>query len=356
MQQLLKRSLRKLTKAEAIEEKFYIIRTKEEKQYLREHNAEEWLKTEGNEYRWGSSRYLMSGKFKSTDQPFPSNRFFKIDEPLGDKLKSEIFTKYIADPDRNSPVNLSSFYKLSIDRIKAIIKLKWLEKSMEARDLKLQHHYQTCMDKLLQSVNSIDKIKPEVSVRMYKSREAPIFIPSETKNMSATKAAKAMHTEPFSKQIDRIKNAVSSNVLIPSYLSEAYCPTLEKEIKNVNSLPALATKFTSSKLGKVDHNPINYIKGTVQYESNNPIYVKPDPLQFKPKTTHVFVDINNTKATPKVIWNPSLQGERPTPKVESGKIVVRDNTGKLRTPNAIELRLRKAWGLEIVNRKLYKKF
>ncbi|KZT30930.1 hypothetical protein NEOLEDRAFT_1053084, partial [Neolentinus lepideus HHB14362 ss-1] len=59
--------------------------------------------------------------------PFPLNPSFKPPAPLSDRLRKEIWEKYISDPVTNSARELSSHYGLSMKRVDAILRLKGLE-------------------------------------------------------------------------------------------------------------------------------------------------------------------------------------------------------------------------------------
>ncbi|EIM23748.1 hypothetical protein WALSEDRAFT_7663, partial [Wallemia mellicola CBS 633.66] len=55
------------------------------------------------------------------------NPTFRPPAPLSDALKTRIYTLNQSDPQKYTPTKLSLDHKISVDRIKAIIRLKELE-------------------------------------------------------------------------------------------------------------------------------------------------------------------------------------------------------------------------------------
>ena len=344
-------------KADKINSKHYIQRNRPEKQFLREMEADTWLNNEGKQFYWGQQRSFVSGKFQTRDQPFPSNSYFKIDDPLGDKVKQELFNKFVSNPDKFSFSNLANGYRLSIDRVKAVIKLKWLEKGMETEGTMLQHHYQAVMDKLLEAKQVPSAITPETPFRFFKARDKPIFVPSDSANMTPAEAAKAMHTDPFRQKVEQISKAASKPMRIPKFLSDKYCPKIATQlIKNPEVKDSISSRFVNGKLISKKFVPNNFYPGTLQNEAANPIFTSQSPSRRKPHYSTVFVNIESSKSTPRERWNPIKQREHIVPSVESGNVIVRDSKGILRTPTALELRNREHWGKKLVQRKLYKEF
>eukprot|EP00834_Sanchytrium_tribonematis_P004685 NODE_244_length_11882_cov_0.560214.p2 type:complete len:366 gc:universal NODE_244_length_11882_cov_0.560214:9933-11030(+) len=353
-------------KTAEILKKHYIQRTTDEKKYLREYEANEWLHNEGKQYFWGDARRFLPNKDKNPRQPFPQNPDFLVQDPIGDKLKEDIFQRFINKSDPLSAEKLAEVYQLSLDRVKAIIKLKWLERGMKEKGIALQGHYQACMDKLLNAKNDITRENRETKMKYYKKREFPIFVPSKSPNPTPEEAASAMHTDPFIKQIQKINKAASRPLKIPKFLSDMYCPTSaspnwKPEISNTKELK---TNFTSDKLVRRSitnsnvnaKNPSYSYPGTLQAESSQPIFESGKAWKRQPRHPVVFVDISKSKADPKIKWNPISQMEHVTPSPQSGAIIVRDSNGKLRSPNASELRTRELWGRKIASQKMYKNF
>lgn len=62
---------------------------------------------------------------------FPSNPLFKPQRPLGNDIRKSIFKKFQEDPSVWTPLKLAHEYGISIERVKAIIRLRALAKSFE---------------------------------------------------------------------------------------------------------------------------------------------------------------------------------------------------------------------------------
>ena len=102
-----------------------------------EKHVTNWLeKGEGSKFRNGTQ-----GPNWISSVPFPLNPTFRPPPPLSDKLKSIIYHLYKEDSIKNTPSKLSIDFKISVDRIKAIIKLKILENQWitEGKALQVDH-------------------------------------------------------------------------------------------------------------------------------------------------------------------------------------------------------------------------
>jgi hypothetical protein len=64
-------------------------------------------------------------------QPFPLNKSFKPPAPLSDHLKNMIWLMHDADRVNHNARHIAAEMGLSIPRVEAILKLKYLEKGWE---------------------------------------------------------------------------------------------------------------------------------------------------------------------------------------------------------------------------------
>ncbi|KAJ1911876.1 hypothetical protein IWQ60_009931 [Tieghemiomyces parasiticus] len=107
---------------------------------------ESWIAKEGRKFqraKFGQTNWL--GK----RGPFPMNPAFTPRPPISDAQREHIYSIWYKNPDRITPRILANRFNLSIVRIEAIIKLKVLEKRMEADQKPLLHDLTRSMEGLL---------------------------------------------------------------------------------------------------------------------------------------------------------------------------------------------------------------
>ncbi|TIA69733.1 hypothetical protein E3P92_03428 [Wallemia ichthyophaga] len=119
-----------------------------------------WLeKGDGLRYRHGRTGPNWIG-----NTPFPLNPTFKPPPPLSDALKTRIHSLNESDPHKYTPTKLSLDFKVSVDRIHALLRLKAVEKRWvdEGRTLQLEHL--KGMEKHLGVASLNTKLKDDVAV------------------------------------------------------------------------------------------------------------------------------------------------------------------------------------------------
>lgn len=119
-----------------------------------------WLeKGDGLRYRHGRTGPNWIG-----NTPFPLNPTFKPPPPLSDALKTRIHSLNESDPHKYTPTKLSLDFKVSVDRIHALLRLKAIEKRWvdEGRTLQLEHL--KGMEKHLGVASLNTKLKDDVAV------------------------------------------------------------------------------------------------------------------------------------------------------------------------------------------------
>ena len=118
-----------------------------------------WLeKGDGLKYRHGRNGTNWIGS-----TPFPQNPSFRPPPPLSDALKTRIYSLYQSDMVKYTPTKLSLDYKVSVDRVKAVIRLKDLEKSWVERGHTLQLEHLHGMEKHLGVPTINAKLKDDVA-------------------------------------------------------------------------------------------------------------------------------------------------------------------------------------------------
>lgn len=119
-----------------------------------------WLeKGEGLKYRHGRAGSNWIGR-----TPFPLNPSFRPPPPLSDALKTKIYTLNQSDPQKYTPTKLSLDFKVSVDRVKAVIRLKELEKSWVDKGEVLQLEHLKGMEKHLGVASVNNKLKDDLAV------------------------------------------------------------------------------------------------------------------------------------------------------------------------------------------------
>ncbi|GAA5995508.1 hypothetical protein JCM5350_006018 [Sporobolomyces pararoseus] len=154
-----------------------------------------WLNGEGARFRKGiKGRTNWIG-----DSPFPLNPSFKPNPPLADEIKTKIYTAYvhnilIKDATDSQVVRaVSSKFGVAMDRVRAIIRLKELEKSWKSEGRTLQTELLKGMESHLgvrqpgenwRGFESPDPIEPTLASKKtvfemvdVESGDSPVFLP-----------------------------------------------------------------------------------------------------------------------------------------------------------------------------------
>ncbi len=79
--------------------------------------------------------------FFGKTQPFPLNSAYRPNTPVPDAFKEKLFALWTNDPQKWTPRELSNQFKVSIERAKAIIKLKTLQRRMKRDGLSINQGY-----------------------------------------------------------------------------------------------------------------------------------------------------------------------------------------------------------------------
>ncbi|PJF17167.1 hypothetical protein PSACC_03024 [Paramicrosporidium saccamoebae] len=142
--------------------------------------------------------------FLGKNSPFPYNSEFRPSKPVTDEFRTLVLATWESDPTRWTPRQLSIKFKVSIERIKAIIKLKLLQRKMESTGFQINRKYLKQMETHLgASMPSI----PEADGRNFSVTEnlppKLIAIPEEAK-LSHNEAAALLGRElrPIHEAID----------------------------------------------------------------------------------------------------------------------------------------------------------
>lgn len=103
-----------------------------------------WLKKIHERLAVGSGPVFLGGR-----TPFPYNPEFRPRPPLSDSFQNLVFSVWVGEPTKWTPRQLSIRFKISIERVKAIIKLKLLQRKMEAEGFQVPSEYVESMERHL---------------------------------------------------------------------------------------------------------------------------------------------------------------------------------------------------------------
>ncbi|GAA5838281.1 hypothetical protein JCM3766R1_005508 [Sporobolomyces carnicolor] len=154
-----------------------------------------WLNGEGARFRKGiKGRTNWIG-----DSPFPLNPSFKPNPPLADEIKTKIYNAYVHNiliknaTDSQVVRAVSSKYGVAMDRVRAIIRLKELEKSWKSEGRTLQTELLKGMESHLgvrqpgenwRGFESPDPVEPTLASKKtvfemvdVESGDSPVFLP-----------------------------------------------------------------------------------------------------------------------------------------------------------------------------------
>lgn len=81
--------------------------------------------------------------------PFPYNAEFKPQPPLANDVKDQIYSTWQSDASKWTPRQLSLRYKISIERVKAVIRMKSLQGRMVSEAFLINHKYVKAMESIL---------------------------------------------------------------------------------------------------------------------------------------------------------------------------------------------------------------
>ena len=115
-----------------------------------------WLKKIRERLAVGSGPVYLGGK-----TPFPYNPEFRPRLPLRDSFQNLVYSVWESEPSKWTPRQLSIRFKISMERVKAIIKLKLLQRKMEAEGFQVSSDYVDSMEKYL---GASDPMSPEAEV------------------------------------------------------------------------------------------------------------------------------------------------------------------------------------------------
>ncbi|KAI9148559.1 hypothetical protein H9P43_010157 [Blastocladiella emersonii ATCC 22665] len=86
---------------------------------------------------------------RRSEQPFPMNPLFRPAPPLSDQIREDIFKSYNADPSKSTISSIAVRFRLSEQRIRAVLKLKAHEKELVGKGGVLQSDFRVGMERLL---------------------------------------------------------------------------------------------------------------------------------------------------------------------------------------------------------------
>ncbi len=136
------KDLRSFSSSTASEDIFEGIKSKVEKKS----GYRDWLK----EIKAKLEAHPIGPYYLGGETLFPFNPSFKPVAPITDALRNRIFQLHLSDPEGWTPRKLSTQFKVSIPRVKAIIKVKRLEAEQIAEGkLKPNPEYVQKMEEML---------------------------------------------------------------------------------------------------------------------------------------------------------------------------------------------------------------
>lgn len=125
--------------------------------------------------------------------PFPYNPEFRPQRPLTDEFKSRVVALWDSNPSQWTPRQLAIRFKISIERVKAIIKLKLLQRKMEAEGFKVDKEYVSRMESHLDATGPT---VPEASLideyNVTKNMPPKLMAVPEESKMTAEEAARLL--------------------------------------------------------------------------------------------------------------------------------------------------------------------
>ncbi len=135
---------------------------------------------------------------------FPLNPFFRPNLPISNKTKNDIHALYTENPKEKTPEVLADLYGLSVVRVKAILRLKALERQYSKLDIPIQENLARKMDFLMGSVELTAKAN-RVAIERYEplkpilsERLKPYFTMLEEDVMFTPEdAAKLLQRDPL---------------------------------------------------------------------------------------------------------------------------------------------------------------
>lgn len=126
------------------------------------------------------------------NHPFPYNSDFKPPKPVTEEFRQRIMATWEADPKTWTPRQLSLRFRVSVERIRAILKLKLLQRKMEAEGFKVNQEFVAKMESHLGAATPMiperESEVPDLTIRIPPKL---IAIP-ETAQLSADEAAKIL--------------------------------------------------------------------------------------------------------------------------------------------------------------------
>lgn len=105
---------------------------------------ENWYSEMKTKLKTGYGPVMMGKK-----TPFPYNPEFKPTRPISEKFRRKVYDMWASDPTMWSHRQLSSKFKISLERVEAIIKLREMQKKSLDQGIELNLDYQSSMEKLL---------------------------------------------------------------------------------------------------------------------------------------------------------------------------------------------------------------
>lgn len=87
--------------------------------------------------------------FLGGSYPFPYNTEFKPQPPLANNVKDQIFSTWRSDASKWTPRQLSLRYKISIERVKAVIRMKSLQAKMVSEGFLVNSKYVQAIESIL---------------------------------------------------------------------------------------------------------------------------------------------------------------------------------------------------------------
>ncbi|CAG8531035.1 1126_t:CDS:2 [Ambispora gerdemannii] len=167
-----------------------------------------WLTQEGgNDFRLPR----MDGTHYYGETPFPMNPLFKPEPPLHNSFKDKIYELFTEQG--LSPRQIGHTYSISIKRVEAILRLKHLEKKMQAKGKPLQTDFCKNMEAML-GVKPDKRINEPLHVILPRVNRPLFELVDEDEEFTPKAAAKKLGRLPFEEIQQRVLEEESKKFVL----------------------------------------------------------------------------------------------------------------------------------------------
>lgn len=148
---------------------------------------EQWISRKQAELARGST-----GAYKRGDMPFPHNPLFKVQPPLNNATKNEIYLLYKSNPKKWTPRALSQKFHCSMPRVEGVIDLKQYQERLLSDGFQINEEYLGKMERLLNAAPHTVQEETRQIFETFRKRSPTFVSLPDGEELSFEKAAEIL--------------------------------------------------------------------------------------------------------------------------------------------------------------------